>query len=638
MLKLSSVFSDWMLLQRDTADNLVWGFSDKNSNVKVAIIDSGTGDKIFEADTESDKDGYFEVSLDSFEAGGDYKLIVSSGLENFTYNHIAFGDIFICGGQSNMELPLNRTLERYEEELKEVDDKNIRFFHVPEKYNFHHTEDMIESGKWEYAKCPQLLDFGALAFFTAAELRKREDVPIGIYNTSIGGTPIKSWISEETMRTLGLHLDEFLECQNDEYVSETIERELKEDSEWRETADKAFDLPLDACPKGTVNMPGFFEDIPELEGKVMAIYMHKDVEIPESFVNQDCKLYLGALIDSDKTYLNGQLVGETGYLYPPRIYRLSPGTLKAGINHIDIRLLVFRDQGGFMPGMNYKIKASDGQEVSLEGKWAYEIVKDMPYLPNLTFFSYKATGVYNGMIYPLRKQKNRGILFYQGESNVDDYKTYKEEFEACINDWRRLWNTPELPFIFVQIASWCEGRREFGDKRAYLTEEQRKCTELPKTAMIQAYDLGEYNDLHPTNKKELGRRMALAVEDLVYGKCNYIPGPEAIEIKWGAFREDEGNIVVEVLFSEDLILSHGLGVIVDDKRDEENIRGFYYIKDGKRFDAEAKLIGSDKVLVKIPDTAEALSYAWSDSCLEANLYSKDILPVVPFYASRGSNL
>ncbi|SNU09089.1 sialate O-acetylesterase [Lachnospiraceae bacterium] len=633
MINLSVLFADWMILQRDTDDNLIWGYSDKKSDVSIILKNSSNGDICFESKVSTNEDGLFETKIGSYGAGGDYIIEISDEDEKKTIEHVTFGDVFVCGGQSNMELMLNRTLERYEEELKTVYDENIRYFKVLEKYNFHNTEEMLTEGKWKYVQSPQIYDFGAVAYFLACELRKLEDVPIGIYNTAIGGTPIKSWCCEKTMHRLGLYEEEFEQCLDDEFVAETIKREAQEDISWRQEADEAFSQPLDNCQKGTVNMPSFFEDIPELAGKIMAIYMHKDVEVPESFTDQEVKLYLGALIDSDKTYVNGELVGETGYLYPPRIYKLSPGVLKKGKNRIDIRLLVFRDQGGFMPGMNYKLKTKSGEEISLEGEWDYEIVKEMPYFPNLTFFAYKATGVFNGMIYPLRRQKVLGVFFYQGESNVGDYKTYKEEFESCIKDWRDLWNNSDLPFIFVQIASWCEGRKKFGDMRAYLADEQRKCTELPQTAMVQAYDLGEYNDLHPTNKKEVGRRLALAAEDLVYGKEEYVPGPELREISWGANNND-GYIKVEITFSEDLILSHGIGVIVDDTRDEENIRGFHYIKDSERYEAEAEFLESDKVIVKIPADAEAVSYAWADSALEANLYSEDRLPVVPFYEKR----
>ncbi len=638
MIKLSSVFSDWMVLQRDIDDNKIWGYAQGSVDIQFQNEDKENGfDETFSLKVECGKDGYFEACLKSHPAGGDFTLIMQDeekGAENIIINHITFGDVFVCGGQSNMELPLARTLERYEEELKDVDNQNIRFFRVPEKYNFHHTEEMIEAGCWQYAKQPEMLNFGAVAYFTAKEISEKENVTVGIYNTAIGGTPIKSWCSEETMKKVGLHVEEYKECQDDEWVQNTIKKEGAEDMAWREDADKSFEGDLSGNLSGTFEVPGFFEGTP-LGDKCLAVYFKKGFTLPAGWTDKDAKLYLGAIIDSDKVYVNGKYVGETGYLYPPRIYKVPQGILKEGKNVVEIRLLVFRKEGGFMPGKDYMLKRSDGEIISLAGEWEYTVAKEMPYIENMTFFSYKATGVYNCMIYPLRRQKCRGFFFYQGESNVDDFATYTDEFEAVIEDWRALWGDENLPFMFIQLAAFNDGNRNgyFG-RRCLLTEAQRQCTELPNTAMIQAYDLGEFNDLHPTNKKEVGRRCMLAAEDLVYGNETYIPGPEVDYIDW---HDDEGY--ADVIFDEGtkLILSHGIGAEFGPDRDEENVHGFTIRKsEGHGYvdiKVEAEITAPNVVRVKLPDDIEvlALMYAWADSPLEANLYSEDRLPVVPFW-------
>lgn len=631
MIRLSKVFSDFMVIQRDSDLNVIWGYTDQGKNVRVGLLNSDLGEEAFSSTAFGGVDGYFEVGLPVFPAGGNFTLTISDDDEEIKFTNITFGDVFVCGGQSNMELPLNRTLERYEEEITSTYNENIRFFRVPEKFNFHHTEELIESGSWKIARMPEILDFGAVAYFAAKEISEREGVTVGIINTAIGGTPVKSWCSEETMKAVGLHVDEYKECGNDEWVQNTIKTEAEADLQWRSDADAAFEKDLSGNLSGTFSVPGFFEGTP-LGGKCLAVYFRKEFTLPEGWTEEDCKLYLGAIIDSDKVYVNGEFVGETGYLYPPRIYKVPKGILKEGKNVVEIRLLVFRGEGGFMPGKEYLIKRPDGETVSLEGDWEYTVAKEMPYIPNMTFYSYKATGVYNCMIYPLRRQRCRGFFFYQGESNVDDYATYKDEFEAVIKDWRKLWNDDTLPYMFVQIAGFSDGNRKayFG-RRSFFTEEQRKCTELPNTAMIQAYDLGEFNDLHPTNKKEVGRRAALAAEALVYGKGTYIPGPEKQEVIWG----EDG---AEIVFSEDtkLSLSHGIGVITDEKRDEKNIRGFAYISEGQRYPAEAEFLADNRILVRLPKdvNVEAVSYAWCDSPLESNLYSEDKLPVVPFLEER----
>ena len=659
MVKLSNIFSDYMVFQRDTEENVIWGYAKGSVSVLLqkAQKEAQLGAQIeaqieaedketeaFEEKVEADENGYFEVKLPKHPAGGDFSLTIwDDDAEKQTIEHITFGDVFVCGGQSNMELPIARTMERYAEEIKSTDNMNIRFFRVPEKFNFHNTEEMIESGSWKYAKMPEILDFGAVAYFTAKEISEKENVTVGIYNTAIGGTPVKSWVSEETMRGLGLHVKEFEECQNDEWVQETQKREQAEDMAWREDADKSFEVDLSSRPSGTFNVPGFFEGTP-LGGKCLAVYFKKEFELPAGWDKEEVKLYLGAIIDSDKVYVNGEYVGETGYLYPPRIYKVPKGLLKEGKNVVEIRLLVFRREGGFMPGIgkHYMLKRPDGETVSLAGEWEYTVAKEMPFIENMTFFSYKATGVYNCMIYPLRRVKNKGFFFYQGESNVDDYATYKDEFEAVIKDWRRLWGDDSLPFMFVQLASFNDGNRAgYYGRRCLLTEEQRKCTELPNTAMIQAYDLGEFNDLHPTNKKEVGRRAALAAEDLVYGRSKYIPGPEKKDVIFGQAADGKGEneasdeLEAEVIFDDSikLILSHAIDALIEEDRDETKVIGFCYWKDEKSFAADAELAGDNRVKVKYPKDAEAISYAWSDSPLDANVYSEALLPVVPFYVS-----
>lgn len=637
MIRLSSIFSDGMIFQRDTCDNVVWGYSEPQTDVTVSLVKlhtkkhaEGLKEEVICSDTiETDLDGYFEVELTSCSAGGNYTLEISDQKRVISIKDITFGDVFICGGQSNMELPINRTLERYEEEVKDSKDDKIRYFKVPEKYNFHHTEELIEGGKWIIAQWPELNDMGAVAYFTAKHLREFEGVPIGIYNTAIGGTPIKSWVSEDTMRTLRLHVEEFNRCQDDNNIKGVVARDQAADIAWREAAFEPYKTGETTGEKGVLTVPGWFDEVkPSLAGRNMSILVERDVDIPEDWSDKDVKLYLGAIIDSDMVYVNGTFVGETGYLYPPRIYHIPKGVLKKGTNHIEIRMLVFRSEGGFMPGKDYKLHSSEGVDISLEGEWNYEVKKEMPYIPNMTFYSYAPTGVYNGMIYPLRRQKNLGVFFYQGESNVEEYPEYKLEFEAMINDWRKLWDEPELPVMYVQIASFSNGRSEFGIKRVLLTEAQRQCMELPNTAMIQAYDLGEYNDLHPTNKKEVGRRLAVAAEALVYGKGNYNPGPEVKE----TIRK--GNEVT-IRFSDgiNLSLGHGLGVIVNDDRDELSVCGFEVFSQGNRYPAKAELVSGSEVIVKLPDgiRAEAIGYAWNDCPLEANLYDENQLPVIPFF-------
>ena len=263
-----------------------------------------------------------------------------------------------------------------EEEIKTASDKKIRYFKITEKYNFHHNEDLIEGGRWITAEMPELIDMGSVAYFTAKHLREFENVPIGIYNTAIGGTPIKSWVSEETMRRLRLHVEEFNKCLDDNYIKGVVARDQADDVAWRNAAFEPYKTGETTGEKGVLNVPGWFDTIaPSLAGRNMSILVERDIDVPEDWSDKDVKLYLGAIIDSDMVYVNGTLVGETGYLYPPRIYHIPKGVLKKGTNHIEIRMLVFRCEGGFMPGKDYKLHSPEGVDISLEGEWNYEVKK-----------------------------------------------------------------------------------------------------------------------------------------------------------------------------------------------------------------------------------------------------------------------
>ena len=184
--------------------------------------------------------------------------------------------------------------------------------------------------------------------------------------------------------------------------------------------------------------------------------MKKEFRLQEEDLQIDgiVKLYLGAIVDADIVYINGIKVGDTTFRYPPRLYEVDKSVLHEGINEIVIHMFVMRENGGFMPDKAYELVLPQGRHISLMGEWEAATVERMPYLPDMTFFQYAATGLYNGMLYPLRRQKIKGCFFYQGESNTGVADRYEQEFSAMIGEWRSLWNDPSLPFIYVQLAGF----------------------------------------------------------------------------------------------------------------------------------------------------------------------------------------
>ncbi len=611
---LSALISDGMVLQRET-ENVIWGFAEAGRSIRLFL---GS----YQTEARAGEDGYFQVKLPQMPASGPWTLQLSDGEDFVTVRDVLFGDVFLLGGQSNMELPVARVMERFGEEIRHTVKPDIRMFEVPKEYAFGETRQEIEKGHWMKAAGEELQLFSAAGYFAAEELYEREHVPIGLLQTAVGGTPVKAWCCEETVRRLGYDVSDLAECKQEGYAKKVEQEEAKRAEAWWAEA-----LAGDGKRSGTITLPGFFSKT-ALDGFCGAVTLRKKFVLPEhvDWTKKEATLYLGALIDADFTYINGRKAGETAYRYPPRIYALPGGMLHAGENEIEIKMLVFTGEGAFMPGKEYAICYTDGEKkkIPLSGTWEYEIKKEMPKLPETTFFQYKAAGLYQGMLYPVRRWKLKGCFFYQGESNTGRPETYEEEFTAMIADWRALWGEPELPVIFVQLAGFSDGKEQTeGTNWAKLRDAQRRVAERTKeTGMVQAYDLGEYNDLHPTDKKSVGKRLALAAEELVYGKNSAYRNTQVKQVNRLLGK-------VQVVFAPEETVLH----IAEKENGKKELCGFCRINaDGKREKAAAQLAGNDVVEVYLPQDAQCvgISYAWNDCPLDANLYDACGLPIVPF--------
>jgi sialate O-acetylesterase len=330
----------------------------------------------------------------------------------------------------------------------------------------------------------------------------------------------------------------------------------------------------------------------------------------------EAKLVLGTLIDGDDTYVNGVQVGNTGYLYPPRRYTVPEGLLKVGKNILVVRVILTQNIGAFVTDMPYVLKCNN-KKLELSGTWKYRIGAKIEAQNPTTFFQYKPTGVFNAMIYPLRKYSIKGALWYQGESNTGNPKDYKEIFEAVIKDWRASWSVGDFPFFYVQLANYCPWKMEPKESGwARLREEQRRALSIPGTGMAVITDVGEYNDLHPQNKKAVGERLALWAMNRVYGENIVCSGPIYDHM------ETQGNqIRLHFTHSGSGLLSKG-----------GELKTFAICgTDGIYLEASAEIKG-DTVLVYNESIKDPVSvrYAWADNPEGANLYNQEGLPASPF--------
>lgn len=606
-MQLSSLFTDGMVIQRER-ENLLWGTTKPHQNIEGIL-----GQKHFQG--SADAKGYFEIVLPELPAGGPYELKIEAD-EQRIIQDVLVGDVFLLGGQSNMELPLIRTVEMFREELASTDEPWIRMFEVPKEYEFQEERQNLTSGSWIKATGEELYAFSAAGYFAAKDLKDRYQVPIGLMQTAVGGTPAKSWCSEATIRKMGHYTEELEQCKQPGYTRQVETAEQEREQAWYKEARESFEGM--SLKRGTLKVPAIWRkgEFSDFHG---TIRLTKEFYMNQDDLKMPAQILLGTINDADVVYINGTYIGETGYKYPPRIYSIPEGVLKEGKNTVEIRLSIFREHGGFMPGKQYCIRLGDNHEhfIGLAGEWKYEIMKPMDVLPNNTFFIYGAAALYNGMLSPVRRWQYKAFLFYQGESNVELASRYAEEMEALIADWRSLFKQ-ELPFIYVQLAGFSDGIEDNQpvDWAAFRLE-QEKTLAVENTAMVVAYDIGEYNDLHPLNKKALGQRLAKAVRKLAYGEDIVCQGPMATNVSV----QKTGEVHISFSNIGEGLSMHGREVC------EVEIKN----ADGKYYNASATVKGEELVVFSLEAREpKGVRYAYRNCPMNANLYNKEGFPAAPF--------
>lgn len=614
-MNLSSILSDGMVLQRDERVG-IWGKAGAGQAVQIRFNGK-------EYDTLADSAGDWRIHLDETEPGGPLEMLISAGSETCIIRDILVGDVWVLGGQSNMELPVRRTLDLLAEEVKEVHLPWIRQFSMPISYNFHAPQSNLPGGRWIAATSEEVMSFSAAGFFFAKEIYEKYQVPIGLILTAVGGTPIEAWISEGTIRRIGGYEDILEQCKNDQYITATQAADEERANAWYTRLNNA-DLGLkEGWSKeswGTTDWQDF--ELPgswaggELKHLRGSVWFRKEINLPDSMAEGEALLKLGTIVDADDTYINGVCIGNTGYRYPPRRYLIPAGLLKPGKNTIAVRVISTHNTGEFVKDMPYRLLAG-GREMELTGVWQYRVGADTEAMQQQTFFQNKPAGVYNGMISPLRNFRIKGTLWYQGESNTDHPAGYSKLFEALVADWRSQWGIGEFPFIFTQLANLGEAD-DSQTNWAELREEQRKGLQIPGTAMAVTIDIGEYNDLHPQDKKTVGQRLALGALKLAYGEDGLIfSGPMFKEME---LTGDGARLRFD--HTGNGLMAKGGG----------ELRGFEVCgADGVFTPAQAAISG-DTVLVTHDRIKQPVHvrYAWANNPAPANLYNREGLPASPF--------
>lgn len=617
-VRLPRLISDGMVMQRDAKVN-VWGWAAANEKVTVRFHD-----KVYT--TTADAKGNWSITLPVMKAGGPYTMKVE-GSNIIEVKNIMIGDVWICSGQSNMALPMERVKERYSSVIANAENPAIRHFFLATQYDFKKPHEDIPAGGWMSATPENVLKFSATAYFFARSLYQKYSVPIGLINASVGGSPAEAWLSADALKKFPEHLKEAERFKNDALLDSIQNTERSISRAWYNTIykndkgshdqKKWYDTTYSDAHWPVMNIPGYWHDqgLKDLNG---VVWFRKEFSVSPSMVGKSVKLYLGCIVDSDSVYVNGKLVGTTGYRYPPRRYTIPEHLLKAGKNTIVIRVISNVGKGGFVEDKAYHI-TNGTDTIDLRGTWKYHVGTVAQPLAPTTFMQYKPGGLFNAMISPLLRFPIKGVIWYQGESNTARAATYHAIFSALINDWRNHWKQGDFPFLYVQLSNYAPISASEGGW-SELREAQRKTLSVPNTGMAVTVDIGEWNDLHPLNKEDVGKRLALAAQYIAYGDKKVVYSGPIYRSK-----EVKGD-KIKLHFT-----SIGSGLT---SRNNEPLKYFEIAGADKKFvPAQAKITGNTiEVWSEQVKNPVAVRYAWMDNPQGANLYNKEGLPASPFVA------
>ena len=594
-IKLPALVSDNMVLQRDKPTN-IWGWASPGEKIRIE-----TRNKVIK--TQSDKTGKWTAQMPAFSTGGPFDIHVNG----IVIHNVLWGDVWLCAGQSNMVLPMERVKELYAEEIAKAQYPQIRNFFIPTVSSKMLEKTDLPKSVWQETNPKNVLSMGAVTYFFAKKLFEKNHIPIGIINASVGGSPIESWLSLDQLKQFPAYQQDTAAAQQTAALSKPLpDKGLTEPIKWFET---------NYQPQGWKNyfVPGFWEDqgLRDLNG---VVWFRKEIDLTAEQIKQPAKIFMGRIVDADEMYVNGTRIGNITYQYPPRRYEVSPGILHVGKNILVIRVTNQASKGGFVPDKRYELQLGN-ESISLIGQWQYKV--GSVWNPNpivSTAQMYSPTALYNGMIAPLIPFGLKGILWYQGESNTGKPNDYGDLLKALAANWRAKFQQEELPFLYAQLPGF--GDRQFlpvESNWAQLRESQRKAeSEIPNSRMVVAIDLGEWNDIHPLRKKPLGERFADAV-------TKEPAGPKILT----ATRENQH---IELQFH-----AEG-GPLKIDKSDENELQYFAIAGKDRKFVWAKAHIENNKVIVSSEEVKEPIyvRYAWSENPEGANLTNETALPAGPF--------
>ncbi len=625
-IKLPSIFGDRMVLQQGCAVP-VWGTADAGGTVMVSILDQKKPALV-------DADGKWMAQLDSLSAGGPYELTIA-GEDTIVFHDVLVGEVWLGSGQSNMEMPLAGwgNVMDYVKEIAAANFPNIRLFTVPRTIAYQPQSDVKTNG-WQTCSPQTVPEFSSTAYFFGRKLHQDLNVPVGIIHSSWGGTVVEAWTSAEALKTTPYFAEQLSRMESVGTAS-AIEQARHTFVEARQAwfnsihaadrgyaaSPKWFVEDLDLSDWKSMALPALWENagLPALDGTV---WFRKDLMIPQSWAGKDLQLYAGKIDDVDTTYFNGEKIGSRNIWNEVRKYTVPGRLVRAGKNSITVRVFDWIGGGGIWDNpADLKLVSAGIDSISLAADWLYRVGMDLnevglqprnPDDPNYP------TVLFNAMINPLIPFAIKGAIWYQGESNAGRAYQYRMLFPMMIDDWRNRWQQGAIPFLFVQLASWQDVLAEPNESDWAELREAQTMTLLtrPNTGMAVAIDIGDAKDIHPKNKQEVGRRLALNALKIAYEKNVAFSGPI-----YKSMKVEDNRVRLK--------FTHTDGGLV--AKDSPKLKGFAIAGADHIFRwAETKIDGNE-ILVwhKEIKNPVAVRYAWASNPV-CNLFNGLGLPASPF--------
>ncbi|HMB91798.1 MAG TPA: sialate O-acetylesterase [Rhodothermales bacterium] len=617
--QLSRLISDGMVMQRE-AEVPVWGWATPGETVSVTF-DGQT----FSA--EADADSTWMVKLPAMDAGGPHEMTIQHADTTVQVHDILIGDVWVASGQSNMEWVVAEANDA-EAEIAAANHPAIRHFKVPQSWS-ETPEVTLAGGAWEKADPEHVGEFTAVGYYFARALREEVDVPIGLLNTSWGGSRIEPWMSAEMLGMGEGGLDQILEQERarEDAIRERVRERIgtlptedqglvNGDARWAAT-------DLDDSDWFTMPVPALWESA-GFEGMDGVAWYRTTFDLSEEEAQQGITLGLGMIDDSDITWVNGVEVGRMDNAWnQARVYEVPASALQAGENVLAVRVEDFQGGGGIAGPRDTVFLQVNGEKRSLPDEWRFMVGRVS--IASNGNKNQVPTLLWNKMVHPLLPFPIKGVIWYQGESNansIEEAAAYKALFPEMITGWRTAWKQDDLPFLWAQLANFMavDAEPPAESNWATLRESQSATLALPNTGEAILIDIGVTDDIHPRNKQDVGRRLALAARKVAYGEDLVYSGP--------TYRDHEiqdGRVVLSFNHVGGGLEVHG-----------GNLGGFALAGNDSKFVwADAKIEG-DQVIVwseAVPEPM-AVRYAWSNNPDKANLYNTEGLPATPFRTDK----